>query len=173
MVRVPRILDSALLQCPVLDSFLFTSSSFSLSAAASHIEEILDKMVISSEDWSESSFFQWFDRQFWPFAQTLCCLVCSSLHLCLSASPKHNNARHSLSLLVLTYSDTLTTSIGIWDDAGATRSWLHSATLKKSCALISKTLTVIEIFFLGDERNAQRWQWHTNWRYKKISADDC
>ena len=34
-------------------------------------------------------------------------------------------------MLVLSHSDTHTTSMGIWDGAGATKSWLHSGTLKK------------------------------------------
>ena len=63
-----------------------TSSSFSLAAVVSQMQEVLDKMVISFENWSESSFFQWFSRQFSSFAQTLCCVVYSSPHLCLSFS---------------------------------------------------------------------------------------
>ena len=59
----------------------------SLSAAVSQIEEVLPKLVISLENWSELLSFQWkmtwFSRQFSAFAQALCFLVYSSLHLCL------------------------------------------------------------------------------------------
>ena len=70
---------------------------------------------------------------------------------------------------------TLTTSIGIWHSAGVTKgvtspaahrgvwhgadarkSWLHSSTLTKSLALISKWLKATEILYLGDKRNARR-----------------
>ena len=61
---------------------------------------------------------------------------------------------------------------GIWHGAGATKSWLYSVTLKKSFALIKRCVKAIEIFYLDDSRNAQRWQWHTNWRYKKINPAD-
>ena len=61
---------------------------------------------------------------------------------------------------------------GVWHASGVTKSGLHSATLKKSFALISKCLKATESLYLDDRRNAQRWQWHTNWRYRKINPDD-
>ena len=51
--------------------FLSISSPLSLSAAVLQTEEFIHKMPISLGDRSESSFFQWFSRQFWAFAQTL------------------------------------------------------------------------------------------------------
>ena len=50
----------------------------------------------------------------------------------------------------------------IWHSAGATKSWFHSATLKKSLALIKSGLKATEVVYLIDRRNAQRSQWHTN-----------
>ena len=67
--------------------FRSTSSSFSLSVAVSQIEELLDKIPIFSENWSESSFYQWFSRQFSAFAQTLslsCLFISSSVSICQS-----------------------------------------------------------------------------------------
>ena len=52
-------------------------------------------------------------------------------------------------MLMLSYSDTLTTSMGIYDGAGATKSWLPSATLKKSFALIGQSLKDTETFYLN------------------------
>ena len=84
--------------------FRSTSSSFSFSADISPIEKLLHKMMISLENWSGQSFFQWkitwYSRQFSAFAQTLCCRGYSSLHLCLSVSPKHDCRRRSLLMLV-------------------------------------------------------------------------
>ena len=110
MVRVPQNLDLASFQCSVLGSSLSTSFSFSLSAAVSQTEVFLHQMAIYLENWSESSFFQWkmtrFSRHFSAAAQAVCYLAYSSLHLCLSVSPRHNFRRRSLSMLVLSHSDT-------------------------------------------------------------------
>ena len=62
---------------------------------------------------------------------------------------------------------TLTTSIGIWHSAGATKSWLHSPGRSKSFAVIKNSLNSTEILCLDEKRNAQRWQSNTNWRRKK------
>ena len=101
---VSRNLDSALFPCPVQDSLLRFLVHFhfilSLSADISLIEKFFHKMVISLEDWSGQSFFTWISRQFWTSAQTLCCHGYSSIHLCLSVSPRHNSRRLSLSMLV-------------------------------------------------------------------------
>ena len=63
-------------------------------------------MAISLTNWSESSFFQWFSHQLSVFAQSLYCFVYSSLHLYLSASPRHNFRRRSLFMQVLSHSYT-------------------------------------------------------------------
>ena len=89
-----------------------------------------------------------------------------SIHrfVCLSVSPRHDSRRCSRSMLVLSHSDTHTTSIGVWPiagatkrvnsraahrgmwhSAGATRSWLHSRTEKKSFAKIKKVSTQTEL----------------------------
>ena len=47
-----------------------------------------------------------FSRHFSAAAQAVCYLAYSSLHLCLSVSPRHNFRRRSLSMLVLSHSDT-------------------------------------------------------------------
>ena len=62
---------------------------------------------------------------------------------------------------------TLTTSIGIWHSAGATKSWLHSPGRSKSFAVIKNSFNSTEILCLDEKRNAQRWQSNTNWRRKK------
>ena len=52
-------------------------------------------------------------------------LTLSQYHSCVSVwpCPKHNTRRRSLSMLMLSYSDTLTTSMGIWNGAGVTKTW--------------------------------------------------
>ena len=98
--------------------FRSISSSVSLSVAVWQIEELLVKMPSSSENWSESSFFQRkltrFNRHFSATAQNLCCRFYSSLHLCLTISPRHNSKK-AFSL-----------------NAGATKSW--SSVLSLSCS---------------------------------------
>ena len=54
--------------------------------------------------------------------------------------------------------------MGIWDGAGATKSWLHSATVKKYFGVIKKSREETQILYLDDKRNAQRWQWSINLR---------
>ena len=65
----------------------------------------------------------------------------------------------------------LITSMGTWDGAGATRSWLHSPGWSKFLVLIRKSLNSTKLFHLGERRNAQRWQSSTNWRLKKICPE--
>ncbi len=62
--------------------------------------------------------------------------------------------------------------MGIWDGAVATRSWLHSTRIKKSFGWLKKNVNWNEIFYLDDTRNAQNWQWDSNWRHKKLNLND-
>ena len=57
------------------------------------------------------------------------------------------------------------------DDAGATRSWLHSTSWSMSFALVKKGFKSTEVFYLDDRKNAQRWQSNTNWRHERIHPD--
>ena len=74
--------------------------------------------------------------------------------------------------LSLWHTHTHTTTIGIWDVAGATRSWLHSGKEKKSYAEIQKSLNSTEILHLDEKRNAQRWGQDMNYKGKKINCDE-
>ena len=130
-----------------------------------------------------------FGRPSASFEKLTYSLILPHYHYCISIGhcPKHDTRRHSLSMLVLSYSDTLTTSMGIWDgagatkvvtslaagggiwhSAGATRSWFHSASWSKSFALIKKSLNSTEISYLEEKRNAQIWHSNTINRHKKI-----
>ena len=174
---------------------------------------LLQKWRCPPQNSRDKSFFlrklTGFVLHFWIFDHTLSCFVYSSLHRCLSCTvPKFhlgplrllsNIFIHSIFLPVLSKTQlheafslhagartlTLTTSIGIWHGAGATRgvtsptahrgiwhsagaarSWLHSPSCSKSFAMIEKRLNSTKVFYLGDKRNAQRWQWNTNRRQK-------
>ena len=59
-------------------------------------------------------------------------------------------------------------SIGKWYGAGSITSWLHSASPGKSFALMKHSVKATEVFYLDDKRNAQRYQWDTNWRHKNF-----
>ena len=124
----------------------------SLSAAVSQIEEFLQKVVISFENRSKSSVFQWklslFSRQFSAFAHALCCLVYSSPHFCLSSWIFHYACCISVCLSIhdttlegilssggFSLTLTLTLSIGIWHDTGATTSWSSVVSLSCSCRI--------------------------------------
>ena len=114
--------------------FRSASSSFSLSVAVSQIEEALHKTAISVENWSEQSFFQWFGRQFSVFAQAPCCRFYSSLHVCLTISPRHDSRRRSLLMWVLSHTvkkkGRLQNSSGSW-----IQSYTHSSVVQseKKC----------------------------------------
>ena len=105
----------------------------------------------------------------------------SFIHSLYAFCPRHNTRRRSLSMLVLSHSDTHTTAMGIWNgtgatkvvtspaahrgiwhSAGATKSWLHWPMRSKSFAVIEKSLNSTEIFYLDGKRNAQGWQSNTN-----------
>ena len=101
------------------------------------IEQFLQKMAISSESWSESSFFQWFSRQFSLSAQALCFLVYSSLHLFISVylSVQDTTPEGILSSCGCSLTLTLTTSIGVLQDAGDTKSWSSVVSLSCACRI--------------------------------------
>ena len=66
-------------------------------------------------------------------------------------------------MLVLSHSDTHTTSMGIWDGAGATKSWLHSGTLKKVFCPDKKKSQLKRNFSIGMMRE-KRWTMdHEKW----------
>ena len=65
---------------------------------------------------------------------------------------------------------TLTTSIGIWQGAGVTKSWLQSPGRSKSFAGNKNSLNSNELFYLDAKRNVQRWQSNTNWGHKKSKS---
>ena len=56
---------------------------------------------------------------------------------------------------------------GIWHGAVATKSWLHLPSCK-SFVGIKKILNWTEIVYPDEKRNAQRWQSTMNWRHKKF-----
>ena len=112
-----------------------------------------------------------------------------SIHLFISVylSVHDTTPEGILSSCGCTFTRTLTTSIDIWDGAGATRgvtssaahrgiwhsadvtkSWLHSPRWSKSFAVIEKRLSSSDIFYLDDKRNAERWQSNTNERQKNL-----
>ena len=164
------------------------------------IEESPNKMSISWSEFQQQIILSHkTDRirasvlNIWSHSFLLCLLISSSLSLMHSCTvPLGSTAAsleflHSLSLYAFclrhnsksvlsscgcSLALTLTISIGIWHSAGVTKSWLHPATLKKSFALIKNSLEATEILYLDDERNAQRWQWNTNWRHVKIYPYD-
>ena len=86
--------------------------------------------------WTEESFFSykmtWLALQWWSLAQTLCCVACWSGHICLSSTIQDTNPEGILSSCGCSLTLTLTTSIGIWHDAGATKSW--SSLVSLSCS---------------------------------------
>ena len=111
------------------------------------------------------------------------CLLC----LCLSSTVQDTTAGGVLSSCGCSLTLTLTTSMGIWDgagatkvvtrlaahrgiwySAGATRSWFHSASWSKSFALIKRSLNSTAISYLDEKRNAQIWHSNTIDRHKKI-----
>ena len=132
----------------------------SLSAAVSLIEEFLQKVAISFENRSELSFFQWkmtwFGRQFSAFAHALCCLVYSSLHLCLSSTVHDTTPDGVLSSCGCSLTLTLTISTGIWHSAGVTKSWFLALQLSCSCRI---SWCVVNCFWIFSGPLFGRWLW--------------
>ena len=70
---------------------------------------------------------------------SLCHSVSLYLLYCSQFCPRHNSSRRSLFMRVSRKEWPVPSAHrGIWHGAGATKSWLHSATLKKSFVLIEK-----------------------------------
>ena len=105
------------------------------------------------------------------FEKFLHSLTLPHYHYCISLCSAQNTTPEGiLSLCWCSLILTLTTSMGIWYNAGATESWLQSPRWSKSFALIEKRLSSTEIFHLDDKRNAQRSQSNTNYRHKKNTS---
>ena len=86
--------------------------------------------------WTEESFFPckmtWFALWRWSSAETVGYSVCASVHLYLSSTVHETTPEGILSSCGCSLTLTLTTSIGIWHAAGATKSWSSVASL--SCS---------------------------------------
>ena len=138
-------------------------------------------LLAELSSWIEERFFPsrmtWFALQWWSLAQTLGYIVRWSGHRCLSSTVQDTTREGVLSQCWCSLILTLTTSIGIWHGAGATKgvtspaahrgiwhgagarkSWVHSPRWSKSFVVIEKSLNSTDIFHLDDERNARRWR---------------
>ena len=135
----------------------------SLSAAVSQIEEFLQKVVISFENRSKSSVFQWklslFSRQFAAFAHALCCLAYSSPHFCLSSWIFH----YACCISLCSVQDT--TPEGVLSSCGCSLTLTHTNYLNRYMAgcgcheiLIQRCFTVLFLSNLS-VYPTQLWFW--------------
>ena len=89
----------------------------------------------------------------------------------LCCSPRHNIRRRSLSMLMLSSSDT--------HNLNGYMGWCECHKILIALALVievfcldKRSLDATEILSPDDKRSAQRWQWNTNWRHQKLNPND-
>ena len=91
--------------------------------------------------------------------------------LSLFHSPRHDSRRRSLSMLVLSHSNTHYLN-GHMVFCGCHEILIPLCYPDEVFCLGQKSINSSEILYLDAKKNAQRWQSDTNWRHKKINSGD-
>ena len=135
---MPRNLDSAFFQCPVLDSLLSFSVNFLFILSLGRCFANWKKSSTKCQSlWKIEVTNPSFNDLAVSSQHLLILFAVLSIHLFISL-PVLSQTQHPegvLSSCGCSLTLTFTTSISICHGAGATKSWLHCATLKKSFAL--------------------------------------